>query len=322
VTLLSGDNKTCTITNTYVIPTPPTPPNGTLHVIKEVVNSGGGTSSSTDFSIYVMTGSPAVNVSGSPAFGTSTPGTSYALSAGTYTISEDATTTYTQTFSADCPNGVVNLLSNDNKTCTVTNTYVIPTPPTPPTPPTSISSGGGYFVYEGIPAIKIVKTANPEKLPYGAGSVTYDYTVLNTGTMLLSNITVTDDTCSTVRYISGDVNNNSKLDINETWKYGCTMILTRTTMNTATVTGQANTSTVTSTATALVTVGTSTEALSSITPQVLGVSTTTTVLIPTLPNTGFDSTESSQKISPLLMVPIILSIFGIFMVLVTKKQVP
>ncbi len=120
VTLLSGDNKTCTITNTYI-----PAGTGTLRVIKNVV---GGTAIPTDFRLYV-------NRSGSVVgswLGTGWLGTPYLLAAGTYTVSEDSNWSYTQSLSADCVNVV--LLSGDNKTCTITNTYIQP------------SGGGGGWV--------------------------------------------------------------------------------------------------------------------------------------------------------------------------------
>lgn len=43
-----------------------------------------------------------------------------------------------------------------------------------------------------------------------------------------------------MKYISGDKNSNSKLDITETWTYTCRTKLTATTTNTATASGEAN----------------------------------------------------------------------------------
>jgi uncharacterized repeat protein (TIGR01451 family) len=77
-------------------------------------------------------------------------------------------------------------------------------------------------------------------LPVGAGTVTYTKKVTNPGTVALSNVTVTDDKCSVVSYVSGDVNKDSKLDTNETWTYTCKTRLTQTTTNTAIASGSAN----------------------------------------------------------------------------------
>ncbi len=117
VTLSAGDNKTCTITNddisAVIIP-------ATLHVIKQVVNNNGGTATASLFNLHVKLSG--TDVTGSPAVGTATPGTSYSLSAGTYVVSEDANASYTQSFSGDCnSSGSVTLSAGDNKTCTITN---------------------------------------------------------------------------------------------------------------------------------------------------------------------------------------------------------
>lgn len=107
------------------------------------------------------------------------------------------------------------------------------------------------------PLINIVKVPNPLSLPSGPGSVTYDYRITNHGVVAISNITVADDTCSTVSYISGDTDTDSRLDITETWSYSCTMVLSANTTNSVTVTGLANGFTATDTATATVIVGSS-----------------------------------------------------------------
>ena len=51
-------------------------------------------------------------------------------------------------------------------------------------------------------------------------SISWRYTVTNTGNVALSGVTVTDDQAGvTPTYQSGDVNNNSLLDLTETWIY-------------------------------------------------------------------------------------------------------
>jgi type VI secretion system secreted protein VgrG len=118
---------------------------------------------------------------------------------------------------------------------------VIVTPPLPPvfTPP----------------LINVTKIPTPLALPNGPGSVTYNYTVLNVGTVPMSNVTVSDNKCSPVSYVSGDTNGDSKLDMTETWKYRCTTTLSQTTTNTVTATGQNSGLTATDTAEAIVVVG-------------------------------------------------------------------
>ncbi|UWU74067.1 hypothetical protein N2603_28900 [Bradyrhizobium huanghuaihaiense] len=53
-------------------------------------------------------------------------------------------------------------------------------------------------------------------------SLTWKYTVTNTGNVALSNVTVTDDKGVTPTYVSGDTNGDHKLDLNETWIYQAT----------------------------------------------------------------------------------------------------
>jgi hypothetical protein len=112
---ISVDSITMTV---YYTPPP------TLTVIKHVESHYGGTKTAADFNIHVSSGSPAVDVSGSPQGGSETGTTYSSLSAGTYYVSEDSPPSgYAQTgFSGDCDvNGIVTLAPGDTKTCTVTN---------------------------------------------------------------------------------------------------------------------------------------------------------------------------------------------------------
>jgi hypothetical protein len=117
----------------------PPPAPATLHVVKHVVNNNGGTAVASSFTLHVMgSGSGGVSdVAGSPAAGVEAPGTSYTLDAGTYAVSENASSGYTSSFSGDCDaSGSVTLASGDDKTCTITNddiaAPVIPPPVVPP----------------------------------------------------------------------------------------------------------------------------------------------------------------------------------------------
>ena len=123
------------------------------------------------------------------------------------------------------------------------------------------------------PLINIIKVPNPLSLPSGPGSVTYDYTVTNPGVVAMSNITVTDDICSMVSYISGDIDSDNRLDTTETWSYSCTMELSTTTTNTVTATGLANGFTATDTANTTVIVG------SAIIPPLINIVKTPNILI-------------------------------------------
>jgi uncharacterized repeat protein (TIGR01451 family) len=104
------------------------------------------------------------------------------------------------------------------------------------------------------PRIDIEKVANPTQVPAAGGSVTYSYTVLNTGDVPLSNVTVTDDKCASVTFVTGDSNGDGLLDLAEAWTYTCTTTITVTTLNTATAVGHDGDTPVSDTDTATVTV--------------------------------------------------------------------
>lgn len=117
-----------TDTDTITAPTcgaplviPPTSTLATLHVVKQVVNNSGGTAIASNFNLHVKLSG--VEVAGSPAIGIVAPGTSYSLAAGTYVVSEDATTLpYAQSFSGACnSSGSVTLSAGNDVTCTVVN---------------------------------------------------------------------------------------------------------------------------------------------------------------------------------------------------------
>lgn len=116
------------------------------------------------------------------------------------------------------------------------------------------------------PLIHVTKIPSPLTLRAGGGMVTYTERVTNPGTVALSNVRLTDNTCSPMNRISGDTNNDSKLDPTETWTYTCRTNLAATTTNTATATGEANGLTVRDFAIATVTVA---------------------AVVPKLPSTGF-----------------------------------
>jgi uncharacterized repeat protein (TIGR01451 family) len=195
----------------------------TLNVVKTVI---GGSAAPSDFTLHVKNSSGVV-VTSTP--GVAGAGVSFTLPAGTYTVSEDGNTSYTQSFLAgDCSGGSVALSAGDDKTCTIINTNI------PVIPSGSINTGSGRIV----PLIGIVKVPTPLALPTGTGSVTYNYTVWNVGgQQALDNVSVTDDKCGPVTYVSGDVNGNGKLDPHEDWKYTCTATLAKTTTDTATAIG-------------------------------------------------------------------------------------
>ena len=301
----------------------------TLHIIKTVVNTGGGSAIPASFNLYVKNSN--ANVIGSPAVGTSTPGTLYSLSAGTYVVSEDANSSYTESFSGDCDSsGNVTLTSSSDKTCTITNTY-IPTP-------APVYSGGPSPV---LPIIGVSKTANHLSLA-STGLITYTYSVWNVGgQQALTSILVSDDKCGPVTLVSGDLNKNWKIEPGEIWKYTCDATLSKTTTNTVTATAKSDdpyqqTTSATAVLTVVVNNGTS-----SITPVVIATTTattsttppkvvsttitvaTTTVLtfVPSLPNTGFTETVKSGPWNIVFPAGLALLGLGFVMVIIKKRKV-
>jgi len=117
------------------------------------------------------------------------------------------------------------------------------------------------------PLIHVTKVPDPLALLAGGGTITYTETITNPGTEPLNNVTLMDDKCSPMNFVSGDTNGNELLDPSESWIYTCESTLTKTTTNTATATGEANGFTVRDLAIATVIV--------------------TTTSVPSLPNAGF-----------------------------------
>ncbi|WP_113653334.1 DUF7507 domain-containing protein [Pedobacter namyangjuensis] len=68
-------------------------------------------------------------------------------------------------------------------------------------------------------AYSIQKTANRTQITVAGQVVTYTISVKNTGDAALSNIVVTDPMFTVLGARQGDLNNNNRLDLNETWTY-------------------------------------------------------------------------------------------------------
>jgi uncharacterized repeat protein (TIGR01451 family) len=201
---------------------------GTINVVKNVINDSGGTKAVSDFPLFV---------DGSPV----TSGETNNFPApGSYTVSEITDAGYVRTFSGACDsNGNVTLNPGENLFCIVTNDDIgVPESP-PPVPP----------------LIDLVKVPDPLALPDGPGSVTYTYTLNNIGTVPVTDITMVGDTCSPITLDSGDTNSNAELDVSETWTYSCSTTLTETHTNIVTATGSANGITANDIASATVVVG-------------------------------------------------------------------
>ena len=88
------------------------------------------------------------------------------------------------------------------------------------------------------PGIKIVKSASPVELGPDGGDVTYTFIVTNTSNVALTNVEVTDKpSCGTISRVSGDTNDNNKLDLEEKWTFKCTTEVTKSTTDVGTATG-------------------------------------------------------------------------------------
>lgn len=202
---------------------------GTINVVKTVINDNGGTKKVVDFPLFV---------NGTPVVSGDT--NTFTAPAGVYSITETSNANYKQTFSGDCGiNGQISLVPGDNKFCIITNDDI----------------GAPAVVPVVPPLMDMIKTANPLSLPLGAGSVEYTYMLRNTGTVPITDITIVGDTCKPIVLVSGDTNNDKKLDVNEVWVNRCTTNLTATHTNTAVATGWANGISATDIASATVVVG-------------------------------------------------------------------
>jgi len=212
-----------------------------LTLIKSVINNNTGSKTAADFSLTATGSTIITGVSGTAAV------TNKTVNAGVYTLSEVNQTGYTEGLWT-CTNGIVvngskqiTLVAGDTTTCTIINDDVY-------TP----QGGAGIVV---PPLIDVVKVPSPLALPNGPGLVTYTYTLRNTGTVPVSNITMVDDSCSPLALTSGDTNADSKLDLTESWIYKCSTTLSKTRTNIITATGWSNGISAIDTASATVVVG-------------------------------------------------------------------
>lgn len=145
------------------------------------------------------------------------------------------------------------------------------------------------------PLIHVTKVPNPLALTVVGGMITYTNKVTNPGVVPLSNISLSDDKCGPVNYISGDTNGNSKLDPGETWTYTCQNNLTKTTTNTVIVSGQAN----------------------GLTARDFAIATVV-VAAPGLPNTGVTPDNKNTLWNILILVGIFAALIFFF---VRRKQI-
>ena len=151
------------------------------------------------------------------------------------------------------------------------------------------------------PLIHVTKVPNPLTLLAGGGLVTYTEKITNPGTVALNNVLLVDDKCSPMKFISGDVNSDSKLDVSETWAYTCQSNLTETTTNTAIASGTANGITVRDFAIATVVVANAVP------------------VVPTLPETGLTAEEKGTPWAIVALSSVLASSLLLFVL--RKKQI-
>jgi uncharacterized repeat protein (TIGR01451 family) len=212
VTLVSNviSGPTCTVAT----PTPTSNANNTITIFKHVINDNGRTATYTDFPLFVNG-----NLVKS--------GESIRYQPGLYTVTETNSSNYLRTFSGDCnASGQINHggIGTQNDVCIVTNDDIGAPVVVPPVPP----------------LIDVIKVPSPLALPAGPGEVTYTYTLTNIGTVPVTDVKLLGDTCSPIVLVSGDTNNDKKLDLNETWVHTCSTTLAATHTNTVVATGWAN----------------------------------------------------------------------------------
>lgn len=294
-------------------------PRSTLTLIKTVTNDNGGNAVDTDWTLSAI-GSSTISGLSRTASTTRT-----IVSAGTYTLSESAGPAgYTAGIYSCVKNGgaavsanTVSLVVGDRVICTINNNDNQP-----------VSSGGGSapVIPRITPLINITKTPNPSVLPLGPRSVIYTYIVDNQNSVPLRDVKVNDDKCVSVNYVSGDLNNDSKLESDEKWTYTCTSKLLVTTTNLATVIGydyggmpatdSATATVVVSNVTPAVIVTSTPAVIATTSVEVLEVVTVVTPEIPKLPNTGLSAKNTSWNI----IVPggILISLMSLYVI--KRKQ--
>ncbi len=156
--------------------------------------------------------------------------------------------------------------------------------------------------------IYLHKTASVTDLPAGGGEVTYTYAVWNIGNVPLTDVTLVDNKCSPISAPTGDANDDSILDLTETWTYTCTMTLTATTTNLATATGHHGEDTTIDAAEVTVTVGTGDGGVDAATDT------------PTAPPTDSLASTTTDAGGSIPILLLILGVIGVGAVVLTPRR--
>jgi uncharacterized repeat protein (TIGR01451 family) len=121
------------------------PTQGTVVVIKHVINNNTGTKKASDFTMTVngvAPQNPPVSFPGAEA-----PGVPVSVAPGAYSVTESGPTGYTTTMSSDCSGTVA---AGETKTCTITNTAINPNAAdvsVAKVGPASVAQAGGQLSY-------------------------------------------------------------------------------------------------------------------------------------------------------------------------------
>ncbi len=212
-----------------------------LTLNKIVVNNNAGTSAESS---WTLSATGPVVLSGPGAAGSTDVVSDGTFLPGTYALAETTGPAGYNSSLWTCTNGIavnnaqITLGTGQTTVCSITNDDIV-------SPVVSSGGGGGggfnpTFVTTSTiaPLIGITKIPTAVVLPNNSVAVTYDYTVWNIAkTTALAMVSVVDDKCTAVTFLSGDINNNNKLDINEIWKYNCKTTIMSTVTNTATAVG-------------------------------------------------------------------------------------
>lgn len=133
------------------------------------------------------------------------------------------------------------------------------------------------------PSMTLTKTASPSS-GQAVFTATFTYTITNTSSTSapLNNVSVDDDSCTTMTFTGGDTNGNATFDVGEQWVYTCKQTFTRA-------------GTFTNTAHALATNTVDSQGITSNQAQATVTVLARTSGLPGLPNTGVDASLTGEQ---------------------------